>query len=211
MGVLVGQKAPLFKAAAVINGGEIVSDFSLGQYIGKKYIVLFFYPMDFTFVCPTELFAFQKHLADFEARDAVVIACSTDTEQSHWGWLQMPKEQGGIKGITYPIVADTAKTIAANYDVLAGDWDIDEDTGLMTSEGPMVAYRGTFIIDKSGVVRHQIVNDLPIGRSVEDTLRTLDAIRFNDEHGEVCPADWHQGEEALKPTHEGVAEYLAKH
>jgi len=211
MGVLVGKKAPLFKAPAVLNGTEIVPDFSLGQFIGKKYIVLFFYPMDFTFVCPTELFAFQEKLADFDERNAVVIACSTDTEQSHWGWLNMPKNKGGIQGITYPIVADTNKTIAANYDVLAGTWDVDEETNELTADGTLVAYRGLFIIDKNGVVRHQLVNDLPIGRNVDEVIRTLDAIQFNDEFGDVCPANWSKGKEAMKATHEATAEYLAKH
>lgn len=211
MGVLVGKKAPLFKAPAVLNGTEIVSDFSLGQFIGKKYIVLFFYPMDFTFVCPTELFAFQEKLAEFEARGTQVIACSTDTEQSHWGWLMMPKNKGGIQGITYPIVADTNKTISSNYDVLAGEWDIDDETDELTASGTLVAYRGLFIIDKNGVVRHQLVNDLPIGRSVDEAIRTLDAIQYNDEVGDVCPANWAKGKEGLKATHEGTAEYLAKH
>ncbi len=210
MGVLVGRKAPLFKAAAVLDGTEIVSDFSLDQYIGKKYIVFFFYPMDFTFVCPTELFAFQEKLADFEARDAVVIACSTDTEQSHWGWLNMPKNKGGIQGVTYPIVADTNKTISANYDVLAGSWNVDEETDELTAEGTLVAYRGLFIIDKNGIVRHQLVNDLPIGRNVDEAIRTLDAIQFNDEVGDVCPANWEKGKDAMKATHDGAADYLSK-
>ena len=210
MGVLVGRKAPLFKAAAVLDGTEIVSDFSLGQYIGKKYIVLFFYPMDFTFVCPTELFAFQDKLADFDERNTVVIACSTDTEQSHWGWLNMPKNKGGIEGITYPLVADTNKTIAANYDVLAGAWDVDEETDELTAEGTLVAYRGLFIIDKNGIVRHQLVNDLPIGRSVDEAIRTLDAIQYSDEFGDVCPANWSKGKDAMKATHESTADYLAK-
>ena len=209
MAVLVGKKAPGFTAQAVLNGKEIVEDFSLDNYKGK-YVVLFFYPKDFTFVCPTELFAFQEKLSEFESRGVQVIAVSTDTEQSHWGWLQMPKNDGGIQGVTYPIVADTNKTISANYDVLAGDWDVDEE-GYMISEGEMIAYRGLFLIDKEGVVRHQIVNDLPLGRNVDEALRMVDALQFFEENGEVCPANWSKGKEGLKDTHEGIAEYLSAH
>jgi peroxiredoxin (alkyl hydroperoxide reductase subunit C) len=209
MSVLVGKKAPLFTAKAVINGGEIVDEFSLSQFIGKKYVVLFFYPKDFTFVCPTELHAFQEKLAEFEKRNTQVIAVSTDTEQSHWGWLQMPKEQGGIKGITYPIVADTNKTISANYDVLAGTWDFNEE-GEMVAYGELVAYRGLFLIDKEGIVRHQIVNDMPLGRSVEEALRMVDALQYFELHGEVCPANWRPGQKALKADHMGIAEYLSQ-
>ncbi|MEQ8323045.1 MAG: peroxiredoxin [Vicingaceae bacterium] len=209
MAVLVGKKAPSFKSSAVINGSEIVNDFSLDQFVGKKYVVLFFYPKDFTFVCPTELHAFQRRLADFEKRNVAVVACSTDTEQSHWGWLQMTKKEGGIQGVTYPIVADTNKTIATNYDVLVGDWDYNEE-GEMTAEGELIAYRGLFLIDLKGVVRHQLVNDLPLGRNVDEVLRMVDALQFVEEHGEVCPADWHEGSEGLKADHVGIADYLAR-
>lgn len=210
MGVLVGQKAPLFKAQAVINGGEITEDFSLEQFIGKKYVVFFFYPKDFTFVCPTELHAFQNKLAEFEKREAVVVACSTDTEQSHWGWLQVPKERGGIQGVTYPIVADTNKTIASNYDVLLGEYDYNEEGELIATD-ELIAYRGLFILDKEGVVRHQLVNDLPLGRNVDEAIRMVDAIKFHEENGEVCPANWHEGETAMSATHDGVASYLGAH
>lgn len=210
MAVLVGKKAPLFTAAAVLNGKDIVKDFSLNQYIGKKYVILFFYPKDFTFVCPTELHAFQEKLSEFESRNTQVIAVSTDTEQSHWGWLQMSKKEGGIKGITYPIVADTNKTISANYDVLAGTWDFNEN-GEMVAEGELVAYRGLFLIDKQGIVRHQLVNDMPLGRSVDEALRMVDALQFFETNGEVCPANWHKGEKGLKATHTGIAEYLSQH
>lgn len=208
MGVLVGKQAPGFTASAVINGGEIVEGFTLEQYKGK-HVVLFFYPKDFTFVCPTELYAFQERLSDFEERGVQVIACSTDTEQSHWGWLNMEKNNGGIKGVTYPIVADTNKTISMNYDVLAGDFGWD-DNGQMVAEGELIAYRGLFLIDKEGIVRHQLVNDLPLGRNVEEAIRMVDALQFLEENGEVCPANWSKGEEGMKPTHEGVAEYLSK-
>ncbi len=210
MAVLVGQKAPNFSAAAVINGEEIVENFSLDQYIGKKYVVLFFYPKDFTFVCPTELHAFQSKLAEFEERNVAVVAVSTDTEQSHWGWLQVDKDNGGIKGITYPIVADTNKTISTNYDVLAGEWDYNEE-GEMIAHGEMVAYRGLFLIDKEGMVRHQLVNDLPLGRNVDEAIRMVDSLQFLEEKGEVCPANWKKGEDGLNATHSGIADYLASH
>ena len=209
MSVLVGRKAPSFSTQAVINGGEFVTDFSLEQFKGQ-YVILFFYPKDFTFVCPTELFAFQAKLAEFEERGVQLIGISTDTEQSHWGWLQMEKNKGGIKGVTYPLVADTNKTISANYDVLVGEWDYNEE-GEMTASGEMIAYRGLFLIDKEGLVRHQLINDLPLGRNVDEALRMVDALQFFEENGEVCPANWTKGDATLKGTHESVAEYLAAH
>jgi peroxiredoxin 2/4 len=210
MSTLVGKKAPAFKAQAVVFGNEIIKDFSLEQYIGKKHVVFFFYPKDFTFVCPTELHAFQDALAEFEKRNVAVVACSTDTEQSHWGWLQMPKNMGGIKGITYPVVADTTKTISENYGVLFGEYDLNEDDQLIAN-GPMIAFRGLFLIDKKGIVRHQLVNDLPLGRSVDEALRMVDALQYFEENGEVCPANWSKGKSALKDNHDSVADYLAKH
>jgi peroxiredoxin (alkyl hydroperoxide reductase subunit C) len=210
MSTLVGKPAPAFTAQAVINGEEIVESFSLDQYLGNKHVILFFYPKDFTFVCPTELHAFNEKLAEFERRNVAVVACSTDTEQSHWGWLQVPKEHGGIKGITYPIVADTTKTISLNYGVLFGEYDYNED-GEMTTTGPMIAFRALFLIDKDGIVRHQLVNDLPLGRNVDEALRMVDALQYFEENGEVCPANWKKGDKALKDTHEGVAAYLASH
>ena len=210
MAVLVGKKAPSFTAQAVVDGGKIVEEFSLDQYLGKKHVVFFFYPKDFTFVCPTELHAFQEKLAEFEKRNTAVVACSTDTEQSHWGWLQVSKAQGGIQGVKYPIVADTNKTISKNYDVLAGDFYYDENDQLQ-AEGELIAYRGLFLIDKDGIVRHQLVNDLPLGRNVDEALRMVDALQFNEEHGEACPANWNSDKEGLEATHEGVADYLAKH
>jgi peroxiredoxin (alkyl hydroperoxide reductase subunit C) len=207
---LVGKKAPSFKAQAVINGGEIVEDFSLDQYIGKKEVIFFFYPKDFTFVCPTELHAFQDKITEFEKRNVAIVACSTDTEQSHWGWLQVPKDNGGIQGVKYPIVADTTKTISMNFDVLFGEYELD-DEGALVANGPMIAFRGLYLIDKKGVVRHQLINDLPLGRSVEEALRMVDALQFTEENGEVCPANWHKGDVAMKETHASTADYLAKH
>lgn len=209
MSVLVGKKAPSFKAGAVVNGGQVVPDFSLDQFVGKNYVLFFFYPKDFTFVCPTELHAFQSRLEEFKSRGCEVVACSTDTEESHWGWLQMEKKQGGIKGVTYPIVADTSKTISMNYGVLAGDYDYD-DMGNTVATGPMIAYRGLFLINKEGVVMHELVNFFPLGRNVDEALRMLDALKHFEENGEVCPADWVQGKQAMNATHDGVADYLAK-
>jgi peroxiredoxin 2/4 len=207
---LIGKKAPAFKAAAVVNGGEIVNDFTLEQYVGKKYVVFFFYPKDFTFVCPTELHAFQEKLSEFEKRGCQIVACSTDTEQSHWGWLQMDKNFGGIKGIKYPIVADTNKTISLNYGCLNGEYSIDEnDNFIATSE--MIAYRALYLIDKKGNIRHLLINDLPLGRNVDEALRMLDALQFNEENGEVCPANWNKGKAGMKADHKGVADYLTKH
>jgi len=210
MGVLVGKKAPSFNASAVINGGEIVENFSLDQYIGKNPVVFFFYPKDFTFVCPSELHAFQSKLAEFEARGVKVVACSTDTEESHWGWLQVPKSKGGIQGVTYPIVADTSKTISEAFGVLAGEYDYDEEMNMIAT-GPMIAYRGLFLIDKEGIVMHQLVNNFPLGRNVDEALRMVDALQFFEENGEVCPANWQKGEDGMKASFEGVAEYLSEH
>ena len=207
---LVGKKAPSFTAAAVLNGMERVENFSLDQYIGKKHVIFFFYPKDFTFVCPTELHAFQEKLAEFESRGCAVVACSTDTEQSHWGWLQVEKNAGGIKGITYPIVADTTKIISLNFDTLFGDYDVDDNDNLIAT-GPMIAYRGLFLIDKSGIVRHQLINDLPLGRNVDEAIRVLDALQFTEENGEVCPANWVKGKDGMQADLKGVADYLTKH
>jgi peroxiredoxin 2/4 len=205
---LVGKKAPNFSAPAVVNGTEIVQDFSLEQFEGKKEVMLFFYPKDFTFVCPTELHAFQERLAEFEKRGVAVIGASVDSEETHLAWLMTDKKSGGIKGVTYPLVSDFAKTIASNYEVLAGDWAYDEE-GNMIFEGAPVAYRGTFFIDKEGVVRHQTVNDLPLGRNIDEMLRVVDAWHHVAEHGEVCPANWNQGKQAMNATRDGVAEYLS--
>jgi len=210
MAVLVGQKAPHFSAAAVLDGNKIVSDFSLDQYLDNKYVVLFFYPKDFTYVCPTELHAFQEKLGEFESRECAVVGCSTDTAESHAAYLRVSKEQGGIQGITYPIVADTSKTISTNYDVLNGMYDYDEE-GNLTSDSELIAYRGLFLIDKHGVVQHQLVNNLPLGRNVDEAIRVLDALIHVETKGEVCPANWSKGKDAMQETVEGVSSYLASH
>ncbi len=191
--VLVNQEAPDFTEKAVVNG-EVVNEFKLSAQRGK-YVVLFFYPLDFTFVCPTELHAFQGKLEEFKKRNVEVIGVSTDSWFSHLAWLNTPKNQGGIEGVTYPLVSDFNKTISKSYDVLF--------------EGLGAAYRGLFLIDKNGVVQHQVVNNLPLGRSIGEVLRMVDALQFTEEHGEVCPADWKEGEKSMKPTDAGLKEYFA--
>jgi len=207
---LIGKKAPAFSTDAVVNGGEFVTDFSLEQFIGNKEVVFFFYPLDFTFVCPTELLAFQAKLGEFEKRGVAVVGCSIDSKFSHWAWLNTDKNNGGIKGVTYPLVADLDKTIAENFGVLAGEYDFDEE-GNALFNGVPVAYRGTFLIDKKGNVRHCVINDLPLGRSIDETLRMVDALQFFEKNGEVCPANWKEGEDAMTASSEGVAEYLTNH
>lgn len=209
MSVLVGKKAPVFQTEAVINGGEFVENFSLEQYIEKKHVIFFFYPLDFTFVCPTEIIAFQNAISEFEKRNVAVVGCSIDSKFSHWAWLNTEKKDGGIKGVKFPLVSDLSKSISQNYNVLAGDYDYNEN-GETTFNGAPVAYRGLFLIDKQGIIRHQLVNDFPLGRSIDEALRMVDALQFYEENGEVCPANWHKGDKAMKDTHEGVSEYLGK-
>ncbi len=209
MSVLVGKKAPLFKTDAVLNGNQIAENFSLDQYLGKKYVLFFFYPADFTFVCPTELLAFQERSKEFEEREVQLVGCSVDSAFSHWKWLQTELKDGGIKGVKYPLVADLSKTISENYDVLAGHYDYTEN-GESIFRGIPQSYRGLFLIDKEGIVRHQVVNDMPLGRSVDEALRMIDALQYFEENGEVCPANWKKGDKALKPTQEGISNYLSK-
>lgn len=209
MSVLVGKQAPAFNAKAVVNGGEIIENFSLKQYVAEKYVVFFFYPADFTFVCPTELLAFEEKKAEFAERNTVVIGASTDSEFSHWKWLQTPQNQGGIQGVTYPLVVDQSLNISKDYDVLIGAEEYD-DEGNIVFVGEPKAYRGLFLIDKQGVVRHQLVNDLPLGRNVDEVLRLIDALQFTEEYGEVCPANWKKGDKALTATQEGISSYLSE-
>ena len=205
---LVGKKAPDFSAVAVVNGGEFQENFSLEQYRGKK-VVFFFYPLDFTFVCPTEIIAFQDKMDEFEKRNTVVVGCSIDSQFSHWAWLNTPKNKGGIEGVKYPLVSDLDKTISMKYNVLGGDYMVDEE-GNLSFEGSPVAFRGLFLIDEEGVIQHELVNNLGLGRSVKEVLRMIDALTHLQKYGEVCPADWEEGQEALTPTFDGVADYLAK-
>ncbi len=204
---LVGKKAPDFKAVAVVNGGEFQENFSLEQFKGQK-VVFFFYPLDFTFVCPTEIIAFQEQIEEFKKRNTAVVGCSIDSQFSHWAWLNTPQEKGGIQGVKYPLVADLDKTISMKYNVLGGEYVIDEN-GEMAFEGEPVAFRGLFLIDEDGVVQHELVNNLGLGRSVKEVLRLIDALTHLQKYGEVCPANWEEGQEALAPTFEGVADYLA--
>lgn len=194
MSTLVTREAPGFTAQAVM-GDNTFEEVKLSSYRGK-YVVLFFYPLDFTFVCPSEIIAFDKDLDKFKAKNAEVIGVSVDSQYTHLAWKNTPRDQGGIGDIKYPLVADLDKSISRAYGVLSGE---------------SVALRGLFLIDKEGIVRHELVNDLGLGRSVDEAIRMLDALRFTEEHGDVCPANWHEGEDAMKPTAGGVADYLAKH
>lgn len=195
MGVLVSKHFPDFKASAVMADNSINEDFKLSGYHGK-YMCLFFYPLDFTFVCPSEILAFDHRLEKFQERGCEVIGVSVDSPYTHIAWKNTPVEKGGIGMIRYPLVSDITKSISREYDVLVND---------------SVALRGTFIIDKNGIVQHQVVNNLPLGRNVEEALRIIDAIQFHEKFGEVCPVNWEKGAVAMKPTAEGVAEYLAAH
>jgi len=194
MTTLVTKEAPNFKAQAVFGNNEI-KELELASYKGK-YVVLFFYPLDFTFVCPSEIIAFDKKLAAFKEKGVEVIGVSVDSQYTHYAWKNTKVEDGGIGNVQYPLVADLDKKIASDYGVLL-------DAG--------VALRGLFLIDKEGVVRHSVINDLPLGRNVDEALRMVDALQFTEEHGEVCPANWQAGDDAMTPTADGVAEYLAKH
>lgn len=188
MAVLVGKRAPSFRASAVIDG-KIEEDFSLDRYLGQKHVLFYFYPADFSKVCPTEILAFQDRLEEFEARNVAVVGCSTDSQYAHLAWQLLPREKGGICGVRYPLVADSTKTISANYDVLGGHYDYTPE-GEMTYVGSPMAYRGLFLIDQDGIIRHQLVNDRPLGRSLNEALRMIDALQFYENNGEACPADW---------------------
>lgn len=194
--MLVTKKAPDFTATAVLGDNTIVDNFNLYQNIGKKGAVLFFWPLDFTFVCPSELLAFEHRLDEFLKRGINVIGVSVDSQYTHLAWKNTPVQKGGIGKVRYPMVADLTKEIAKSFDVLL-------DGG--------VALRGSFLIDKDGTIRHAVINDLPIGRDIDEMIRVVDAMLFTNEHGEVCPAGWHKGQEGMKPSPEGVADYLSKH
>ena len=194
MSVLVGKQAPDFTAVAV-QKDKVIDSFKLSSLKGK-HVVLFFYPLDFTFVCPTELHAFSDKLEEFQKRGVEVVGVSVDSHYSHLAWLRTPKAKGGIEGVNYPIVSDLNKSISANYDVLV--------------EGKGIAYRGLFLIDKQGIVRHQLVNDLPLGRSVEEALRMVDALQYFEVNGEVCPANWRKGEKSMKASQSGLEAFFEK-
>jgi len=194
--MLVTNPAPDFTATAVLADGSIVEDFKLSENFGEKGTVVFFYPLDFTFVCPSEIIAFSHRYDEFQKRGVNVIGVSVDSQFSHFAWRETPVEKGGIGRINFPLVADLTKDISRAYDVLLNN---------------AVALRGSFLIDDKGIVRHAVINDLPLGRNVDEMLRMIDAQQFTDEHGEVCPAGWQKGDEGMKADAEGVAEYLAKH
>ena len=195
MSVLVTKEAPDFTAAAVMPDGTIKEDFKLSDLKGK-YVMLFFYPLDFTFVCPTEIIAHDKRIDEFKKRDVEVVCVSIDSQFSHFSWRNTPVVKGGIGSIGYPMVADVKHEITQAY-------GIEHPAG--------IALRASFLIDKDGVVRHQVVNDLPLGRNVDEMLRIVDALQFHEQHGEVCPAGWQKGEDGMKPTADGVADYLSSH
>ena len=193
MTAFVSEKAPDFTADALVNGE--FKKVSLSDYKGKK-VVLFFYPLDFTFVCPTEILAFTDHLEEFKKRNTEVVGVSVDSQFTHMAWAQVDRKEGGIKGVNYPLVSDLSKNIARSYGVLL--------------EGPGIALRGLFIVNKDGVLKHSTINHLDLGRNIDEVLRLLDAVDFSEEHGEVCPANWKKGEKAMKPTAAGLKDYMRK-
>ena len=193
MTAFVSEKAPDFTADALVNGE--FKKVSLSDYKGKK-VVLFFYPLDFTFVCPTEILAFSDHLEEFKKRNTEVVGVSVDSQFTHMAWAQVDRKEGGIKGVNYPLVSDLSKNIARSYGVLL--------------EGPGIALRGLFILNKDGVLKHSTINHLDLGRNIDEVLRLLDAVDFSEEHGEVCPANWKKGEKAMKPTAAGLKDYMRK-
>ncbi|HEY9202939.1 peroxiredoxin [Sulfurimonas sp.] len=193
--MLVTNPAPDFTATAVLADGSIVDNFKLSENFGEKGTVIFFYPLDFTFVCPSEIIAFSHRIDEFKNRGVNVIGVSVDSQFSHFAWRETPVEKGGIGRIKYPLVADLTKQISKDYDVLFGE---------------SVALRGSFLIDAKGIIRHAVINDLPLGRNIDEMIRMVDTMQFTDEHGEVCPAGWQKGDEGMKASTEGVAEYLAK-
>ncbi len=194
--MLVTNKAPDFTATAVLEDGSIVEDFNLYENFGEMGTVLFFYPLDFTFVCPSEIIAFSHRIEEFKSRGINVIGVSVDSQFSHFAWRETPVEEGGIGRIKFPLVADLTKQISRDFDVLLNE---------------SVALRGSFLIGIDGTVRHAVINDLPLGRNVDEMLRMVDAMLFTNEYGEVCPAGWNKGDEGMKASTEGVADYLAKH
>jgi peroxiredoxin 2/4 len=196
MSVLVGKPAPDFTAPAVMGDNDINESFNLTAHIKGKYAVVFFYPLDFTFVCPSEIIAFDKKKKEFDKRGVEIIGVSVDSHFTHLAWKNTPPNHGGLGQVKFPLVSDLTKAITTSYGILLNG---------------AIALRGTFLIDRNGVVRHQVVNDLPLGRSIDEALRMVDALQFFEQNGEVCPANWHSGEEAMKPTADGVAKYLARH
>jgi peroxiredoxin (alkyl hydroperoxide reductase subunit C) len=197
MGVLVGKPAPDFTASAVLPDGDIVNDFNLKHHLKGSYGIVFFWPLDFTFVCPSEILAYDNRAPALAQLGAKLIGVSIDSEFTHNAWRNTPVKDGGLGPVSFPMVADKTKQIAKDYGVLI--------------EGAGVALRGTFLIDKNGVVRHQLVNDLPLGRNADEAVRMLEALKFHEEHGEVCPAGWRPGQKGMTATPDGVKDYLREH
>jgi len=195
MSFLVTKQAPDFTATAVMPDNSMKPDFKLSDFQGK-YVILFFYPLDFTFVCPSEIIAFDRALTKFREKNCEIIGVSIDSQFSHWAWKNTPIKQGGIGNIQFPLVADLDKNISRQFGVLL-------DAG--------IALRGTFLIDRDGIIRHAVINDLPLGRNIDEALRMVEALQFHEQHGDVCPANWQEGKEAMSPTAEGVADYLSRH
>lgn len=196
MSSLVGKKAPDFTAAAVMEDGSIVNSLNFSDYVKGSYGLVFFYPLDFTFVCPSEIIAFSNRMDRFKELNTKVVGVSVDSQFTHFAWRETPVEKGGLGRIKFPLIADITKQIARDYGVLKDE---------------AVAYRGTFLVDRDGVVRHAVINDLPLGRNVDEAIRMVEALQFHEENGEVCPAGWQKGQSGMKADAKGVAEYLAKH
>jgi peroxiredoxin (alkyl hydroperoxide reductase subunit C) len=194
--MLVTKKAPDFTATTVLGNSQIVDNFNLYENFGEKGTVLFFYPLDFTFVCPSEIIAFDKRLSEFTSRGVNVIGVSVDSQFSHFAWKETPVNKGGIGQVKFPLVSDLSKQISKDYDVLFGE---------------SVALRGSFLIDADGTIRHAVINDLPLGRNIDEMIRMVDAMQFTNEHGEVCPAGWAKGDDGMKADTQGVADYLSTH
>ena len=193
---LIGKKAPLFSADAVINGNEVVERFTIEQFNGKKFVVLFFYPFDFSPVCANELFAFQQKIAELEKRNVAFIACSVDSVYSHLAWLNTDAANNGIKGVTFPLISDFSKTISMNYDIIGGEFDYNDEDEIVFKGSPF-SHRGLFLIDKMGIIRHYLINDIPFGRSVNEAIRMVDALRHFERSGEFLSADWQKGEKGI--------------
>ncbi|HTO38122.1 MAG TPA: peroxiredoxin [Brumimicrobium sp.] len=207
----VGKKFPNIAVNAMNNKGETVKINVFEEAINnKKKVVLFWYPKDFTYVCPTELHAFQSKLAEFEKRNTIVIGASCDTAEVHFAWLTTPKNKGGIEGVTYPLIADSNRNLAAMLDILDAQEVFDEELEDYVYEGDMVSYRATYLIDETGKIFHESINDMPLGRNVNEYLRLIDAYAHVQDHGEVCPANWQEGDTAMTATSEGTADYLSK-
>ncbi len=209
---LVGKKFPNITVDAISEMGDNLRINVFEEAVNnKKKVLLFWYPKDFTFVCPTEIHAFQEALAEFEKRNTMVIGASCDTNEVHFAWLNTPKDNGGIEGVTYPILADTTRNLSSALGILEAEDVFNEETGEYQIEGSNVTYRATYLVDEDGKIFHESVNDMPLGRNVHEYLRLIDAYTHVQTHGEVCPANWEEGKDAMKADRKSTAEYLASH